>query len=160
MLAISADEGYLAVAISVSCLAGLSRRRPAYVSDDAHSVGSGHHGGLVVEQPGLAVEPAGIAGEPSVRSDDPVTGHDHSYRVAAVGQTDGTRGVGVSNLSGQFAITDRLAVGDVLQASPYPALKVAPGQLDWNVELGQRSVEIGTSWSVTSAKQVSSSTFP
>ena len=98
---------------------------------------------LVAQEPGLALEAAAVAGEIASGPDDPVAGHDDRHGVAAVGEPDRAAGLRVADPTGQFAIRDRRAVGDLEQARPHSALEVGADELEWHVELLELAREVG-----------------
>src|SRR5712692_6645055 len=68
-------------------------------------------------------QPAAVSGELAVRSNDAMAGNDDRNGIGTVCQAHGARGVRVADASGQLAVGDGLAVGDLAKLLPDSLLK-------------------------------------
>src|SRR5262249_53382526 len=71
--------------------------------------------GFKLKREFLAPDAAAVAGQLAVCPDHAVTRNDDRNRVAAVGRPDRARGFRTADPPRQFAVTDRRAVGNLLQ---------------------------------------------
>src|SRR5215470_8965005 len=98
--------------------------------------------GFELEQEFLALDAAAVAGQLAVRPDHAVTWDDDRDRVAAVSRADRARGFRTADPPRQFAVTDRRAVGNLLQFGPDALLKRRAAGRKAQIELGQFACEI------------------
>ena len=89
---------------------------------------------LQLQQKTLFFQTAAVACQAPVRAHDPVAGDQDGDRVAVVGHAHRPAGVGPSDLAGQLAVGDGLAIGDGEQGVPHQPLKIRPGGGEGQVE--------------------------
>src|ERR687885_407078 len=99
-------------------------------------------GPLEIDQVLLAVQAAAVAGEAARSAHDPVAGHDDADRVASIRQSNGPGGAGASNVLGELAVGQCLAVGNLSQGRPYGALEWGTGKSQGHVEIGSLPAEV------------------
>lgn len=90
---------------------------------------------FVVQEPALQVDAAAEPGHRPVGADHPVAGYDDGDRVGAVGGADRARGVAVADPGREFAVGDRLAIGDRNQLLPDRLLKRCAVRAQRQVEI-------------------------
>src|SRR5947209_5956253 len=88
---------------------------------------------LQVEQGLLSFRAPVITSDRAARADHPVAGDEQGDLVRAAGGTDGPRRTRQAEPGGNFAVSPRLAAGDLAERFPNAPLERGPGRVERQV---------------------------
>ena len=100
---------------------------------------------LEVQQLLLDREAAAEARQRTIRADDAMAGNDDGNGIAAIREAHRARGFRVAEIRGQPAVRRGLAVGNVQQAFPDPALEIGAARIQRQVELARCAAKYSSS---------------